>query len=264
MPVKLSKLNQSVEKTLQIIEILAKERAAMRLQDIAAACGMPASTALRMLNTLLVYGYINQDPNTLQYSLSLKFAQIGSIACETVSLRDVAHPFMVQLSRSSGESSCLAVEENMEVVYTDVQEGPDSMLKIMQRIGKRAPMHATGIGKLLLLNYSDEAIDRFISEKGLPVLTPNTLANKQALLKELERIRGQGYALDNEECELGARCVAAPIRDYTGRIVAGISVSGPLTRLSMNDIQKITPLVMEAAENISRLLAYSNEGIGKQ
>ncbi|WP_251447926.1 IclR family transcriptional regulator [Vermiculatibacterium agrestimuris] len=264
MPAKLSKLNQSVEKSLQIIEILAKERSPMRLQDIAAACGMPASTVLRMLNTLLVYGYINQDPVSLQYSLSLKFAQIGSVVCETVSLRDIAHPFLVKLSRSCSESSCLAVEENMEVVYTDVQDGPDNMLKIMQRIGKRAPMHATGIGKLLLLNYDNKAIDRYIKEKGLPVLSPNTLTTKKALLEELERIRKQGYAMDNEECELGARCVAAPIRDYTGRIVAGISVSGPLSRLPMTDIEKVAPLVVETAEDISKLLAYDAKAAGKE
>ena len=151
MTAKLSKLNQSVEKVLQIIEIMAHERQPMRLQDVAAGCGMPASTVLRMLNTLLVYGYVNQDPHSLRYSLSLKFAQIGSRVCEQVSLRDIVHPLLAELSRECREASCLAIEEDMEVVYTDVVDGPDSMLKIMQRIGKRAPMHSTGIGKLLLL-----------------------------------------------------------------------------------------------------------------
>ena len=181
MTAKLSKLNQSVEKVLQIIEIMAHERQPMRLQDVAAGCGMPASTVLRMLNTLLVYGYVNQDPHSLRYSLSLKFAQIGSRVCEQVSLRDIAHPLLAELSRECREASCLAIEEDMEVVYTDVVDGPDSMLKIMQRIGKRAPMHSTGIGKLLLLNYSEEQLDEYIAAKGLPALTPNTLVTKQAL-----------------------------------------------------------------------------------
>ena len=203
MTAKLSKLNQSVEKVLQIIEIMAHERQPMRLQDVAAGCGMPASTVLRMLNTLLVYGYVNQDPHSLRYSLSLKFAQIGSRVCEQVSLRDIVHPLLAELSRECREASCLAIEEDMEVVYTDVVDGPDSMLKIMQRIGKRAPMHSTGIGKLLLLNYSEEQLDEYIAAKGLPALTPNTLVTKQALAAKLEEIRGQGYALDDEECELG-------------------------------------------------------------
>ena len=256
MTAKLSKLNQSVEKVLQIIEIMAHERQPMRLQDVAAGCGMPASTVLRMLNRLLVYGYVNQDPHSLRYSLSLKFAQIGSRVCEQVSLRDIAHPLLAELSRECREASCLAIEEDMEVVYTDVVDGPDSMLKIMQRIGKRAPMHSTGIGKLLLLNYSEEQLDEYIAAKGLPALTPNTLVTKQALAAKLEEIRGQGYALDDEECELGARCVAAPVRDYTGRIVAGISISGPISRMTMEHIREVAPVVTGTAAQISKALAY--------
>lgn len=256
MPAKLSKLNQSVEKVLQIVEIMAHERQPMRLQDVAAKCDIPASTVLRMLNTLLVYGYVNQDPHSLRYSLSLKFAQIGSRVCEQVSLRDIAHPLLVELSQACQESSCLAVEQERELVYTDVQDGPDSMLKIMQRIGKRAPMHSTGIGKLLLLNYTDQQLDEYIAEKGLPSLTPNTMTTKQALVDKLTEIRRQDYALDDEECELGARCVAAPIRDYTGRIVAGVSVSGPVSRLTMERIAEIVPVVKGTADQISKALAY--------
>ena len=137
MPAKLSKLNQSVEKALQIIEIMMKEPEAMRLQDIALKAEMPPSTALRMINTLLVYGYVNQDPDTLRYSLSLKFAQVGSAVSSRFSLSKIAHPLLVELSQRCQESCCLAVEENMELIYTDVVDGPDNMLRIMQRIGKR-------------------------------------------------------------------------------------------------------------------------------
>ena len=248
MPAKLSKVNQSVEKVLQIIEVMAHAPGEMRLQDIAAKCGMPASTVLRMLNTLLVYGYVNQDPHTQRYILSLKFAQIGSRICEQVSLRDMARPLLLELSQRCQEATCLAIEEDMEVVYVDVVDGPDSILKIMQRIGKRAPMLSTGVGKLLLLTYSGQQLDQFIAAKGLPVLTPNTLTTREALTAKLEEIRAQGYAMDDEECELGARCVAAPIRDYTGRIIAGISVSGPVSRLSMEHIADIAPVVMDMAE----------------
>ena len=259
MPTKLSKVNQSVEKVIQIIEVMAHERQPMRLQDIVLKCEMPPSTALRMINTLLVYGYVNQDQTSLRYALSLKFAQIGSRVCEQVSLRDMVHPLLVELSQRCQESSCLAIEEDMEVVYTDVVDGPDSMLKIMQRIGKRAPMHSTGIGKLLLLNYNSRQINEFIATKGLQVLTPNTLVTREALVAKLAEIRQQGYALDDEECELGARCVAAPVRDYTGKIVAGVSVSGPISRMSMERIAAIAPVVMETAAKMSQLMAYEEE-----
>lgn len=256
MPTKHSKVNQSVEKVLQIIEIMTRQSGPMRLQDVALKAEMPPSTTLRMLNTLLVYGYVNQDPHTLRYSLSLKFAQIGSMVCDQVSLRDIAHPLLVELSQRCQESGCLAIEQEMEVVYTDVVDGPDSMLKIMQRIGKRAPMHSTGVGKLLLLNYSNRQLGEYIAAKGLPALTPNTLVTREALVGKLEEIRAQGYALDDEECELGARCVAAPVRDFSGKIVAGISVSGPVSRMSMERINIIAPVVMETAAKISKLMAY--------
>lgn len=259
MPTKLSKVNQSVEKVIQIIEVMAREGSPMRLQDIALKTDMPASTALRMVNTLLVYGYINQNPDTLRYSLSLKFAQIGSIVSSQVSISQLAHPLLVELSRRCHESCCLGVEEGMELIYTDVIDGPDNMLKIMQRIGKRAPLHSTGIGKLLLLNYSREQLRELIRVKGLSPLTPNTVCTEETLLERLAQVRAQGYALDDEECELGARCVAAPVYDYTGRVVAGISVSGPASRLSLERIAVIAPVVKDTAKRISKLLACPNE-----
>ena len=144
----------------------------------------------------------------------------------------------------------------MELVYIDVVDGPDSMLKILQRIGKRAPLHSTGIGKLLLLNYTGKQLNEFIARKGLQALTPNTLVTKEALIHKLEEIRQLGYALDDEECELGTRCVAAPVRDYTGRIIAGVSISGPISRLSMERISVVAPVVVETADKLSRLMAY--------
>lgn len=257
MAEKLAKPNQSVEKTFQIIEIMSEASAPMRLQDLAECCEMPASTVLRMLNTLARCGYVSQNSDSLRYSLTLKFAQIGSRVCAQNNLRDVAHPFLLQLSRRCRESCCLAIEEDMEMVYTDVRDGPDSMLKIMQRIGKRAPMHSTGVGKLLLLNYTEAQLDAYIASKGLPALTKHTLTTKEALMAKLAEIRSQGYAMDDEECELGARCVAAPIRDYTGRIVAGLSVSGPVSRMTKERIQSIIPVVTELASKISQQMGFS-------
>jgi DNA-binding IclR family transcriptional regulator len=256
---KLSKSNQSVEKALQIIEIMAASDQPMRLQDIAIKAAMPPSTALRIVNTLLTHGYARQDSLSHRYALSMRFARLGDLVLSQASVREMAHPFLVELSKKSLESCCLAEEQDMDVVYTDVVEGPDSMLKIMQRIGKRAPMHCTGVGKLMLTNYSGKALGEFAAAKGLPALTPNTLVTRDALVEELARIRAQGYAMDNEECELGARCVAAPIRNYTGKVVAGISVSGPTSRLSAERLCAITAAVTEAAAKISALLAYVSE-----
>jgi DNA-binding IclR family transcriptional regulator len=229
---KLSKANQSVEKTLQIIEVLAGEREPLRLAEISKRVEMPASTVLRMINTLVEHGYAYQDAQSLRYGLTLRFTQIGHMISSQLRIRDVVHPFLMDLSRLTGESTCLAIEEDMEVIYIDVVDGTDGMLKIMQRIGKRAPLHSTGVGKLMLTKYSPEKLNQLAQAKGLAVLTPHTLTSVQDLARELNTVEKQGYAVDDEECELGARCVAAPILDFENLIVAAISVSGPVSRIT--------------------------------
>ena len=231
MNAKLSKVNQSIEKTIQIVEVMARGKGPMRLQDVAKKCGMPASTVMRMLNTMQVYGYVNQDPCTQHYSLSLRFARLGCLVSEQTNMRDVARPFLAELAQRCQETVCLWCEAEMEVECTDVV-------------------------KLLLLNYSNQKLNEYIAVKGLRALTPHTLVTREALVNSLEMIRSRGYALEDEERELGARCVAAPVRDYSGRIVGGISVSGPTTRMSRARLEALAPLVMDMAAELSRRLAY--------
>ncbi len=256
MAQKLSKANQSVEKTLQIIEVLANDREPLRLAEISKRVEMPASTVLRMVNTLVEHGYAYQDAQSLRYGLTLRFAQIGHMISSQLRIRDVVHPYLTELSRVTGESTCLAIEEDMEVIYIDVVDGADGMLKIMQRIGKRAPLHSTGVGKLMLINYPPERLDLLAQEKGLSPLTSHTLTTIQELERELDMIQKQGYAVDDEECELGARCVAAPIYDYENHIVAAISVSGPISRITRKRVLELAPMVVGAADKISELMAY--------
>mgnify|MGYP000855191965 CR=1 FL=1 len=256
MKVKTAKKNQSLEKALQIIETMAKEKAPMRLLDISEKLSLPASTILRFLNTLMAYNYVNQDPETLQYSLSVKFCQIGHLIYSQFSIREVARPYLLELAHKCQESTCLAIEDDMSVVYIDVVEGPDSILRTTQRIGKVAPLHCTGVGKLLLLNYSLEKLDKLITDKGLPAFTDKTITTKEALLSELEKIRLQDYALDNEECEIGARCIAAPIKDYTEKTIACISVSGPVSRLTQEKMEESKVIIKQIAKRLSQKLGY--------
>ena len=157
----------------------------------------------------------------------------------------------MELADRCQESACLAIDQDMMVVYVDVVDGPDNMLKTMQRIGKRAPLHSTGVGKALLIDYSNHEIEHMI-KKGLTPLTPHTITTKEDLIAELEKIRKKGYAIDDEECEIGARCVAAPIWDYTGRVVAGISVSGPVSRMNIEKIEYVQTIIKEIASKASQ------------
>ena len=130
------------------------------------------------------------------------------------------------------------------------------MIKTMQRIGNRAPMHCTGVGKLLLLNHKESYIDKMIEKKGLQKFTDNTITTKRELLKELETVRKQGYAFDNEECEIGARCISLPVRDFSGKVVAGISVTGPIFRMDEIINEKNIEYLKQVALEASRKLGY--------
>lgn len=256
MKEKITKKNQSIEKMFEIIEAMADSKGSMRLKDISIAVNYPASTVLRMLSSLMENGYVTQNSETSKYSLSLKFCKIGEAVKSQFSIREIVRPFLVELSERCHESACLAIEQDMTVVYLDVVEGQDKMLRTLQRIGRNAPLHSTGIGKLLLLNYDSATLDGFIIEKGLQQLTCNTITTKEALLAELDNIRAMGYAFDNEECELGARCIAAPIRDYTGTVIAGISISGPISRMTPDNSKMIIQNLLEISGSISDKLGY--------
>ncbi len=256
----MTKNNQSVAKALQIIEIMAAASGPMRLQDVSAKLGLPASTVLRFLGTLTQFSYVVQDPGTLQYSLTMKFCRLGHLVRSQVRLVDVVRPFLVRFSEEFRESASLAVEEEQSVLYIDYVDGPDHMLQTLQRIGKVAPLHNTGVGKILLLGYSDDSLDRLIKMRGLEASTRNTITDKVSLVKELHKIERQGYAIDNEECEAGVKCVAAPIKDYTGKIIAAVSTSGPISRMTPPRISEIKEGITRMAREITRTLGFQPEG----
>ncbi len=255
---KTAKRNQSVEKMLTIVEVMAAARGPMRLLEIALAADLPASTALRFLVTLMGRDYVTQDQDSLRYALTLRLCHIADLVKSQVSIRDVARPYLIGLALECGESTCLAIEQDRTVVYVDAVEGPDSMLRTLQRIGRRAPLHSTGVGKVLLADWAPEAVARLAKELGLEPLTQHTVTSLDDLRSELAKVRGQGFALDDEECEVGVRCVAMPVRDFTGRVVASVSVTGPATRMTDAKIEGVRPALAESATEISRRLGAGN------
>lgn len=255
---KLTKPNQSSDKLLRMIEALSEQETPVRLQDLAKATGMNASTALRFLSSLENNGYVSQEHDTGRYYLTYKLCSLANRITSSMSIGRICSGLLNNIALRYGESTNLAVEQDMQAVYILVINGRNQVLTTRQRIGNIAPMHCTGVGKLLLLNYSNEQMDRLIVERGLPRFTENTIITKEALLEEIEQVAKLGYAFDNEECEVGMRCVAAPVRDYTGRVVAGISVSGPSTRMIGEHFEAITQCLIETGISASQQLGYTN------
>lgn len=251
-----AKSNQSTEKLLLLMETMSMLNEPVRLHDLSGMVGMNASTVLRFLAPLQRRGYVAQDAENNRYYMTFKLCGVAHNIRSRLNVRNIAMPFMRNMAQIFKESTNLSVEDDMAVMYIEVVGGPSKTLMTMQRIGHIAPMHCTGVGKLFLLEYDAQRLDQFIAVKGLPRFTPNTITDKESLLLELDGIRNRGYAFDNEECEEGARCIAAPIRDFTGAVAACVSVSGPATRMTDEHIYANLPFLLEATEQISYRLGW--------
>lgn len=248
----MSKTNQSVEKTMRIVEILAKANSPMRLSDIARDAEIPASTTLRMVNTLVECGYAYQEENGSQgYGLTMRFFKIGQMVASHFSIRDLAHAYLLSLAQDTGESCCLSILDHDEVRYLDVVESAKNHVMIRQRVGGTAPLHCTGSGKLFLCQYPPEKLSAFING-GLRRLTPHTLISAEELEYELKISLERGYTVDNEECEIGMFCLAAPIYDIDHKIIAAVSLSGPISRMTNMRIElELIPRLLQAAKQIT-------------
>lgn len=255
-PFSASSSNFSVAKLLRIIEIMAFEKKPLRLQEIAHSANMPQSTVSRFLAALVNAGYATQNEETMKYQLTLKFCRIGNAIHSQFSIRDICKPYLMDLSQKCCESAYVSVEENMAIVYLDSAEGSSNTLTTQRKTGWIASMHATAAGKVLLLNYSSQLMQKYLDSRGLPQLTMNTITDKEQLLITLEHIRSDGFAIDDEENEIGVRCVAAPVYDYEEKIIAAISVSGPTSRMNYQKINHIKDYVIATAADISRILGY--------
>jgi DNA-binding IclR family transcriptional regulator len=251
------KKNQSLRKAIQILEGLTKIHTPARLQDISRSLGIPQSTVLRFLSTYIDFGYVSQDPATSSYYLTLKLADIGSRVKDNFPLRGSLEKYVGQISHHFNEAASLCVARDMQMVYIATAEGPGRMLQTLQRIGRIGPMHATGVGKLHLMDYSAEQLEELKQRYSLPQYTLHTITTLEDLKKEIERIRKQQYAIDDEECEEGVRCVAVPVRDYTGAVVAALSVSAPVTRLDHKRIAEEIGFLHDISARASRELGWN-------
>ena len=253
MAVKATKSNMSVLKTIKLIELLAQSQEPMRLSDLAAMADMPVSTTLRMVNTLVECGYAYQEESSQQrYGLTMRFLEIGQMIADHFSIRDLAHPYLIALSRDAGESCCLSVAEDQFVRYVDVVENTRGNIMIRQRVGGTASMHCTGSGKALMSQYTMEELEEYAKKQGLPALTGRTITTMDELVFALREGGERGYFMDDEECEIGMRCIAAPIFDVDHRVIAAVSLSGPISRMTkMRCELEIVPKLCSCAKKIT-------------
>lgn len=252
-------ISHSSDKLLAIIECIAENRVPIRLQELAEKSGVTQSTALRYLRTLQNANYVYQDETTLRYALTWKLCALTENLNSYLGLRNIASPFVNHLANDLQAGACLVVERDLQCLYLDCIDHPRALYTPLQYIGKNAPLHATGSGKLLLSALTDAQVDEYISTKGLKQYTKYTITDPAKLAEELQNIRKCGFAYDDQECELGLRCVSFPIHTYSGSIYAAISVFGNAEEMTVPDFQDhIHAELRKAAETISLRLGWDH------
>jgi len=242
---------QVIDRAATLLDLIAASEKSAPLKVLAIDAGLHPSSAFRILASLCAHGYVERD-EAGRYRLGRKLLQLGGRVQAHVSLREDARPIMEALRDSLNETVNLTVRDGNEVVYVERAIASKRMMRVEQVIGSRAPLHVTAVGKLFLGEESDEGFDSYARECGLPAFTPHTITSADTLRAECRKSVDSQYAVDSEAAEPGVSCVAVPVRDHSGRMVAAISVSAPITRHEEGWV----PHLQQAAQALSSRLGY--------
>jgi IclR family transcriptional regulator, KDG regulon repressor len=249
---------KSLHKILDIIETLAKVGTA-GIREISSLTGYPAPTIHRMVSTLVERDYLKQDPATKKLSLSFKFLALGTSVQGRLKLTELARPHLERLMQETRESVNLAIQDGDYVVYLQQVQSDYSMLQLFTKPGARVPLYCTGVGKAFLSRWSDEDVRAYLARTEMRAGTAKTLVRPDRILEELNRIRLQGFSVDNEEMEDGVRCVAALVYNHKGETEAAVSISGAAMRISPEKVRAYARSVQGCALAVSRELGFKTQ-----
>jgi len=242
---------QSIEKTIRIIELLGNSPSGLGLTQMSNALKYPPSTVHHIISTLMFHGYVNQASDTKRYSLGYAFLHISHRILENMDLRKVARKYLQELHQKSNETVHLAILREGRVIYIDKIQRPGS-LSLATYVGFSTHPHAAAGGKVLLSQLSRDEVYKIYGSCHLPAYTKKTITDLNRLMEELNQIRESGYAVDDEGYYEGIRCVAVPVKNGRGRIVAALSITGSIFTMTKEKIEKeLIDLVVKTGERIS-------------
>ncbi len=243
---------QVIERIFTLLEVLSSREEAMSLKEISEKTGLHPSTAHRILNDLAIGRFVDR-PEAGAYRLGMRLLELGNLVKARLSVRDTALGPMRELHKQIQQPVNLSVRQGDEIVYVERAYSERSGMQVVRAIGGRAPLHLTSVGKLFLAADEPQRVRAYATRTGLMGNTRNSLTQLPALERDLQLCRQQGVARDNEELEMGVRCMAAGIYDDQGKLVAGLSISAPADRLDEGWLAKLRA----TAEQISHALGYT-------
>lgn len=242
---------QVINRMMSLLDALAIASGPATLKALSQTTGLHPSTAHRILAVMSNARLVERrEPSS--YVLGIRLLELGSIVKSRINIREIALPFMQELYGTIGEAINLGIRDEDDIVYAERTAGGRSLVRVIYLVGGRAPLHLTSLGKLFLASFNAEELRAYAKRTGLPGKTPHSLTSLAPLERELDKVRRHDLAHDNEEAEIGLRCIASPIRNEEGIVVAGLSISAPADRYSAawgSHLKKATG-------NISRALGY--------
>lgn len=245
----------AVERALAMLEAVAQESEGLSNADISRKLKIPKSSASYILRTLVARGYLNRDDDTGKYRVGLKILSLSRGALSGLDVREVALPVMRNLMEKTSLTCHLAILDGPDAVYIEKVE-PHGFLRVDTWVGRRMRVHATSVGKALVAHIPQERLEKILAERGMEKRTGKTITTLPRLLKELEKVRAQGYAVDDEENNMGARCLGAPVFNQQGVIEASVGLSGTINQVNPQTMPGILEKLKDAARHISMQLGY--------
>src|SRR3954468_882875 len=245
----------SVERALGMLEAVAQEPEGLSNAEISRKLEIPKSSASYILRALEKHGYLHRDKETAKYRVGLKILSLSRGALSGIDVREVALPIMRHLMEKTTLTCHLAILDGPVAVYIEKVE-PQGFIRMDTWVGRRMSVHATSVGKALAAHIPQEQLQKIVAERPLEKRTPKTITTLPRLLKELERVRNLGYAVDDEENNLGARCLGAPVFNQHGAIEASLGLSGTINQVNSETMPRIVEALKDAARHLSMQLGH--------
>lgn len=249
-----------LDKSLSMLEVLLRQNSPISINEISKNLGIYPSTVHRILDTLKHWGYVEQNSDTQKYQLGLKVIELGMAKLHQMDLVKEVIPYLKELVSQCNETVHLGVLEEGEVLYLAKEESSQT-IRMVSRMGSRAPIHCTALGKVLLAHLPEEQRKKILDEKGLPRLTEKTITDEKKLEKELYKVREQGFALDREEHEKDVCCIAAPIRNHQGKVVGAVSISAPAFRIDVDKRDDLKKALIQMSKKMSKRFGWDKTRI---
>lgn len=244
---------QVADRLFLTMETLA-QKGPMGLIELSNQMELHKSTVHRLLNSLIYMGYTRQDLETGKYSLTFKLLELSNQLLAHVDVIEIVRPYLKKLMRQTGETVHFVQKDGNYAVYIDKVESDQNSVRMVSKVGSRIPLYCSGVGKTMAAQMTEEQVRKMWAKSSIHALTPHTIVDCDEYLKTLEEVREKGYALDNEENELGVRCIAAGVTDYKGRPKYAFSISAPVSRMDDQRVEELAYYVLKMKEEIARAI----------